>query len=443
MTPDQKTRSIHQEIWSIQMSFPRELARRRAIINRVVVGLIISCVCIPLSARAEYHLSPGDILELSAVGLDELRQQTTIAPNGTALFPLLGPVKAAGLSIAELRMRLGELLPGKVFRRKTSEGRDVPMIISADEILVTVAQYRPIYVDGDVSKPGEQSYRPGMTVRQAVALAGGYDVVRLRGHDPFLESADFRAEYYSLWTEFAKQEAYIARLKSELEHDNRLDTRGLSDTPIPNAISSQIHDRETEQLLARITDRKKEMDHLARAIAQEDARISVLKEQQQKEQEGAQADATDLVDMRENFKRGLIPVMRMSEARRLALLSATQALQTTAMLAQAEREREDFSRRLEVVDDRRRVDLLGELQDAEVKLQKIRASLQAVSDKLLYSSMVRSQLARGKEGKPTVTVFRDSNGDRQTLPGDENSELMPGDVVEIALRLEEMSKPSQ
>jgi polysaccharide export outer membrane protein len=57
--------------------------------------------------------------------------------------------------------------------------------------------------------------------------------------------------------------------------------------------------------------------------------------------------------------------------------------------------------------------------------------------------MVRSQLARGKEGKPTVTVFRDSNGDRQTLPGDENSELMPGDVVEIALRLEEMSKPSQ
>lgn len=427
----------------MQMSSPRELARRCAIINRVVLGLIVSCVCIPLSARAEYHLSPGDVLELSAVGLDELRQQTTIAPDGTALFPMLGPVKAAGLSISELRVKLGELLPGKVFRRRTSEGREFPVIISADEVLVTVAQYRPIYVDGDVAKPGEQSYRPGMTVRQAVALAGGYDVMRLRGHDPFLESADFRAEYYSLWTEFAKQEAYIARLKSELEHDSRLDTKDLSDTPIPKAVSSQIHDRESEQLLARITDRKKEMDHLARAMGQEDARISVLKEQQQKEREGAQADATDLADMRENFKKGLIPIMRMSEARRLALLSATQALQTTAMLAQTEREREDLSRRLEVVDDRRRVDLLGEVQDAEVKLQKIRARLQAVSDKLLYSSMIRSQLVRGNDGKPTVTVFRDSNGDRQTLPADENSELMPGDVVEIALRLEETGRPSQ
>jgi polysaccharide export outer membrane protein len=411
--------------------------------NRVALVFALLCVCIPLYARAEYRLSPGDVLELSAVGLDELRQQTTIAPDGTALFPLLGPINAAGLSISELRTRLGELLPGKVFRRKTSEGRDLPMIISADEILVTVAQYRPIYVDGDVSKPGEQSYRPGMTVRQAVALAGGYDVVRLRGHDPFLESADFRAEYYSLWTEFAKQQAYIARLKSELDHDSSLDTQGFSDTPIPNAVRLQIHDREGQQLLARIADRKKEIDHLARAIAQEEARISVLKEQQQKEQEGAQADSTDLADMRENFKKGLVPIMRMSETRRLALLSATQALQTTAMLAQAEREREDLSRRLEVVDDRRRVDLLGELQDAEVKLQKIRSSLQAVSDKLLYSSMVRSQLARGKEGTPTVTVFRDSNGDRQTLPGDENSELMPGDVVEIALRLDETSKPSQ
>jgi polysaccharide export outer membrane protein len=400
-------------------------------------------VCTPLSAGAEYQLCPGDVLELSAVGLDELRQETTISPDGMALFPLLGPIKAAGLSLSELRMKLGELLPGKVFRRTNSDGRDFPVVITADEISVTVAKYRPIYLDGDVAKPGEQSYRPGMTVRQAVALAGGYDVMRFRGHDPFLESADFRAEYYSLWTEFAKQQAYISRLKAELEHDGRLNTQGFVDAPIPDAVGSEIHDLEVQQLLSRLADRKKEMEHLERAIAQEDARISVLTQQQQKEQEGAQADATDLADLRETFKKGLIPVMRMSESRRLALFSATQALQTTAMLAQAEREREDLRRRLEQVDDQRRIDLLGELQDAEVKLQKIRASLQAVSDKLLYSSMVRSQLVRGKGGRPAVTVYRDSNGNRQTLPADENVELMPGDVVEVTVQIEEISRQSQ
>ena len=127
----------------------------------------------------------------------------------------------------------------------------------------------------------------------------------------------------------------------------------------------------------------------------------------------------------------------------LALFSATQALQTTAMLAQAEREREDLRRRLEQVDDQRRIDLLGELQDAEVKLQKTRAGLQAVSDKLLYSSMVRSQLVRGKGGRPAVTIYRDSNGNRQTLPADENVELMPGDVVEVTVQIEEISRQSQ
>ena len=42
-------------------------------------------------------------------------------------------------------------------------------------VVATVVEYRPIYVNGDVSKPGEHPFRPQMTVRQAVALSGGYD----------------------------------------------------------------------------------------------------------------------------------------------------------------------------------------------------------------------------------------------------------------------------
>ena len=75
-----------------------------------------------------------------------------------------------------------------------------------------------------------------MTVRQAVALAGGYDVIRLRMNNPILETADLRGEYESLWTEHAKEQAHIWRLKQELGqetavecHSYRCEGAGISE----------------------------------------------------------------------------------------------------------------------------------------------------------------------------------------------------------------------
>ena len=79
------------------------------------------------------------------------------------------------------------------------------MVIDPEEITVDIAEYRPVYVSGDVSKPGELGYRVGMTVRQVVALAGGYDLLRFRAdRDPTMELADLRGDYETLWTEFAR-----------------------------------------------------------------------------------------------------------------------------------------------------------------------------------------------------------------------------------------------
>ena len=148
--------------------------------------------------------------------------------------------------------------------------------------------------------------------------------------------------------------------------------------------------------------------------------------------------------MRQNFKKGMIPIMRMSEGRRLSLISATQALQTTALLAQVERGREELNRNLQKVDDQRKIRLMKDLQNAEVKLETIRVRLQAVGDKLMYTGLVRSQLVRGRGGAPEVKIFRDTTKDApRSLAANEDTELMPGDVVEISLRMEDLVSSSQ
>jgi len=402
-------------------------------------GAMLALSLAPMPAQAEYHLSAGDILEISAIGLNELRQTATINPDGQAWLPLIGPVKAAGLSLIQLRGKVEEQMRAKIFRRRGENGQEYPVIINPEEITITIAEYRPVYFDGDVARPGAQPYRSGMTIRQGLATAGGYDVMRFRGRDPFLESADFRAEYYSLWIEFAKEQAQIARLKAELGNQSKIDRQGFLDTPIPQRLATEIEERQSEQLKTKSEDRQNEIDHLRRAIAQEDNRIAALTEVQRKEHEGSQVDEKELEEMRANFKKGMIPVSRMSETRRITMFSATQALQTTALLAQAERERETLSRSLQHFEDERRIRLLTELQDAEVRIESVRARLQAVGDKLMYSSMVRSQLARGTGGKLTIKLFRQVNGAQLTLTADEDSELMPGDVVEVSVRMEELT----
>ncbi len=393
--------------------------------------------CFPQGANAKYLLSSGDVVAISVVGLREMQQTITIDVDGEVSFPLIGPMKAAGMSVSELQQKVRAQLPGKIFRRRTEDGRESQVALSPDEITVTVAEYRPIYLNGDVARPGAQSYRPGMTIRQAIALAGGFDTMRFRSRDPFLEAADFRADYYSLWTEFAKQQVRIARIKSQLADKTQLDRGGFTDVPIPKSVAATIEELAARELASRSDDHAKEKTHLRQQIQTQDRRIAALTDDTEKARQGAQADANDFLDLQEKFKRGVIPMTRLSDARRFTLYSASQSLQTAAQLAQAERERGDTARSLERVDDQMRIDLLKELQDGEVTLENIRSRLQAVADKLMYAGMVKSQLVRGAGGKPDIRVFRDADNRRQTLNADEYSQLMPGDVVEVALRLED------
>ena len=67
-----------------------------------------------------------------------------------------------------------------------------------------------------------------------------------------------------------------------------------------------------------------------------------------------------------------------------------------------------------------------------MKLAEISALLQAVGEKLMYAGMVRSQLVRGGGDRPIVTIFRGNHPHSSESSAENDSILMPGDVVEVA-----------
>ena len=419
--------------------FARATARRGKTRDAKPILFALAFLSSITPAKAEYKLHVGDVIEISVARLPALKQRVPIQLDGTISFPLLGTLPVAGLSPAEVQAKVQAMLAAKVFPQRTSDGRETSVTIEPDEVTATIAEYRPIYVNGDVSKPGEQVYRPLMTVRQAVALSGGYDVVRLRMNNPILESADLQAEYESLWTEYAKEQAHIWRLQQELGQQTTIDQKALLDVPLARPTAQAIVNIEAEQLKARKTDEQAERAFLQQGIVQADAEIQVLSQQQKTEEQGNQADIDEFERSKDLFSRGNLTSLRVSDARRAMLLSSIQKLQTAAQLMQTQRQRDDLSRQLARLDGQRKSDMLRELQDATVALSKIRFRLQSTGDKLQYTVLAKSQLARGLGNQPAITVVRNATNSIEKLAADEDFELQPGDVVEVSLMKDTMA----
>jgi len=116
---------------------------------------------LPAPANTAYTLGPGDQVRVITFGEQTLSGLFAVDDGGRVAMPLLGAVPAAGLTPGQFADRLAARLRDKNLIRDPS-------------VSVEVATYRPVFVLGEVNKPGEYPYRPGMTLLSVVALAGGF-----------------------------------------------------------------------------------------------------------------------------------------------------------------------------------------------------------------------------------------------------------------------------
>jgi len=403
----------------------------------LVMGALILA---PTSALGEYKLQSGDTLEISVTGLPDLRQRAPVGVDGEIALPLVGQIKVKGLSVAEARAEITRGLSKKVYRLTTIDGREITKLILPEDIVVMAVEYRPIYVNGDVARPGEYPFRPGMTVRHAITLAAGYDLVQFRLANPFLQAADFRSAYESLSAELAVQQARIWRLRKELG-EKAAGYTGKK-VQISAELSQRLIQAETEQLNARTADREQDKGIFQDQINKASLQLNVLAQKKKHDEEGNKADMDDFQKVKELFQRGMTPITRLSEARRAALLSADQLLQTIVEMSNIERQRGEYTRQLEKIDSQGRIDAWRELQDANLRVAQITAQLTTTGEKLLHTGRLQSQLARGMDGRPEINVYRrdENGGGSERITANEDFELAPGDVVEVTLKTESLDQ---
>ncbi len=118
--------------------------------------------------KQPYQLDAGDRLAISVFEQPNLSRSYTIDKSGNLSFPLIGTVRAKGRKLSSIQAEIQRRLGAEYLRDPK---------VSAE-----IDQYRPFFIMGQVGTPGQYSYVPGMTVQNAIAIAGGYTPRAFQGN---------------------------------------------------------------------------------------------------------------------------------------------------------------------------------------------------------------------------------------------------------------------
>lgn len=125
------------------------------------VTWFLAIVLLPLpGAGQEYLLGPGDVVDIAVFGDSDLTKSVTVRSDGKISLPLLGEMLAVGLTPTQLAEKIAAAL--KPYMKDP-------------KVTVTLSQARllKIYLVGEVRSPGSYDMKPGWTVVEAIAQAGG------------------------------------------------------------------------------------------------------------------------------------------------------------------------------------------------------------------------------------------------------------------------------
>jgi len=110
---------------------------------------------------SDYTLGPEDVLRIIIYGHDDFSREVVLSSDGSFLYPFIGQVRAAGLTVQQL---------SEYMARRLEDG-----YLVAPQIAITVTQYRSqqVYILGAVKSPGVQTLKHNTTLLELISAAGG------------------------------------------------------------------------------------------------------------------------------------------------------------------------------------------------------------------------------------------------------------------------------
>ena len=367
---------------------------------------------------AEWQTAEGAIRDWSAVSGDY-----SIGADGALSLPFIGTLPADGRTTAELAEEIGRKMQ-VLFGLK-----DLP---SAS---VEIAEYRPVYLAGEVQTPGAYPYAPGLTVLKAVSLGGG-----LKRADPGQRFArDFLRSEGEAAVQLAERNRLLirrARIAAEMD--------AAKDIVMPKELGDSDEARailESEKALMASREKRLRLQLTALAdlkslLTNEIDALGKKSETQTRQLELVQGDLTKVDSLAE---KGLaISSRRLALEQRAADLQAALLDIDTASL-KAKQDINKASQDETNLQNDWDAQLAQEMQNTEQELDTLTLKLGTSRD-LMSEAMLQSADAVTLKGGASAanigySILRTVKGKAEQIRATETTPILPGDVVKVDISL--------
>ncbi|AXQ93883.1 polysaccharide biosynthesis/export family protein [Cereibacter azotoformans] len=380
-----------------------------------------------------YKISASDLLRLRVLEWqpvdgtmrvwDAMTGEYRVNSDGTISVPFLGPVEAAGHTPSQL----GTLIADGLMERLALP--DMP------DATVEIAEYRPVIVAGHVRNPGEVVYRPGITARQAIAMAGGpSDEIR---STPAIVR-DLISQEGALRILLDSREGMLARrarLMAERANESEL---------------GAVPDLDSARGRALLAEEKSFMDLRRDQVERNLAAIDAQSELLTAEIEALQAKTVQLetqlelaekeaANARNLSERGLVASGRLFETQRTLSAIESQRLDTSTAILRARQGITTAERDRIALLDGRSSEIAAQLQEVEAQILEIDRKID--TQRGLSVSLLGQAGGKDLAADPdaiaamsSVIVMRIDDDELRQIPDAMDLRLEPGDMVQMTLR---------
>lgn len=384
--------------------------------------LLVAVSITPASAQnQDYRVAGGDVLRVTVYGDPGLSGSFPIGTDGTIGYPLLGNVAVAGKGIDEVRQTIDAGL------REHIANLSVAVVVEA---------YAPVFIVGEVQKPGRYEFRPGMIALELFALGGGQKEVLAQGDNAGMRLAGLRQDYADLGVQLLGQDVKRVRLEAELNGKpfTYLPSEEIG-TPDPRIVRQVVEAERTLFELRRAT-----LDAEMRSLEQQ--RVGYVDEIDTLQKSGKLRDG-ELTLLDEDVKlaqsmveRGLTSKTQLRDKQREISATNRDMLEFGSFLARARQNLTVIDGRLSSLRGQRRGDVATELREVNIDILRLRR-------KLTYSlqAMVEAGIAVEKRDGTQQTALRFSAvrmvGDtyREVAVG-QTDPVQAGDILRVSLALD-------
>ena len=406
---------------------------RKCLVTIAAASIAAAC-CLPATA-GEYLLGPQDKVRLkiyewrpsrdTIFEWTALNDDFVVAADGTLFLPFVGQVRAQGTAPRDLSRAIGSRL-----MQQMGLGRE-------PDVAVEIVQFRPFYIIGHVTQPGEFPYRPGLTILQALGIAGG-----LRTREENLtrlerEVIAGRGDVGILALTNVSLLAKKARLTAELAGSDEIAFPAELTGQAENTTVALMMEQERTIFAARRDALSTQLRALRELRTFLEEELVSLEKQLTFHDRQAELIQKELAGVSSLVQKGLAVAPReLSLERTVAQMQSDRlAAETSLLRARQEMSRTDIA--ILELNNRHANEVAESLRDTQIQLDEVVRKANTARQ-LLYETEVTAPTLlasreRSERAKPVYKIVRTTAAGTQELTAEETTPIEPGDTVKVEI----------